>query len=167
MNRLIALIAVAALFLMKKTSRSAGTGNWTANFSESEFIPAGDIGTIPATAVSNLKRLAVDVLQPAREKLGLPIKITSAYRNAAKNAAVGGSSSSQHLTGEAVDVQPVPNTAANAKRLWDILEDGGYDQMIWENAVPFNKPSHIHISYKSSGNRKKKYYMLAGNYYLM
>lgn len=167
MNRIFALFAVAALILMKKSNRSAGTGSWTANFSESEFIPAGDIATIPASAKSALKDLAVQVLQPARNKLGLPIKITSAYRNPARNAAVGGVANSQHVTGEAVDIQPIPNTAANSKKLWDILSAGSFDQLIWENAKPWEKPTHIHVSFRSGSNRRKKYYYLDNQYYLI
>lgn len=47
----------------------------------------------------------VEKLQKLREDLGAPIKITSAYRCAKHNAAVGGSTHSQHKLGTATDIQ--------------------------------------------------------------
>ncbi len=46
----------------------------------------------------------VDVLQKIRDHFGVPVTITSAYRTAAHNVKVGGSPSSQHLQGTAVDI---------------------------------------------------------------
>ena len=45
----------------------------------------------------------VIVLQCIREHFGKPLHITSGYRTARHNAAVGGSKSSQHLLGRAAD----------------------------------------------------------------
>ena len=45
------------------------------------------------------------LLQALREHFGKPITITSGYRTAAHNTAVGGSKSSQHLLGRAADIQ--------------------------------------------------------------
>ena len=47
----------------------------------------------------------VVLLQCIREHFGKPITITSGYRTAAHNAAVGGAKSSQHLLGRAADIQ--------------------------------------------------------------
>ena len=47
----------------------------------------------------------VVLLQAIREHFGKPITITSGYRTAAHNAAVGGAKSSQHLLGRAADIQ--------------------------------------------------------------
>ena len=46
----------------------------------------------------------VVLLQAIREHFGKPITITSGYRTAAHNAAVGGAKSSQHLLGRAADI---------------------------------------------------------------
>ena len=47
----------------------------------------------------------VVLLQAIREHFGKPVTITSGYRTAAHNAAVGGAKSSQHLLGRAADIQ--------------------------------------------------------------
>ena len=63
----------------------------------------------------------VVLLQAIREHFGRPITITSGYRTAAHNAAVGGAKSSQHLLGRAADIQvadtPVEDVAAYAESL--------------------------------------------------
>ncbi len=58
----------------------------------------------------------VVLLQCIREHFGKPVYITSGYRTAAHNAAVGGSKSSQHLLGRAADfhVEGVPVAAVAA-----------------------------------------------------
>ena len=50
------------------------------------------------------------LLQAIREHFNKPITITSGYRTAAHNAAVGGAKSSQHLLGRAADIQVADTT---------------------------------------------------------
>ena len=61
------------------------------------------------------------VLQCIREYFGKAVTITSGYRTAAHNAAVGGAKSSQHLLGRAADIQvagtSVEDVAAYAESL--------------------------------------------------
>ena len=52
----------------------------------------------------------VVLLQAIREHFNKPITITSGYRTAAHNTAVGGSRSSQHLLGRAADIQVADTT---------------------------------------------------------
>ena len=61
------------------------------------------------------------LLQCIREHFGKAVTITSGYRTAAHNAAVGGAKSSQHLLGRAADIRvqgvSVEDVAAYAERL--------------------------------------------------
>ena len=63
----------------------------------------------------------VVLLQCIREHFGKAVTITSGYRTAAHNTAVGGAKSSQHLLGRAADIQvagvSVEDVAANAESL--------------------------------------------------
>ena len=61
------------------------------------------------------------LLQCIREHFGKAVTITSGYRTAAHNAAVGGAKNSQHLLGRAADIQvqgvSVEDVAAYAESL--------------------------------------------------
>jgi len=48
-------------------------------------------------------------LQACRDELGMPIRITSAYRCAEHNKRVGGKQNSQHLKGSAADITSLDN----------------------------------------------------------
>src|SRR5262245_15246324 len=63
---------------------------------------SGIDNTPPPDIVENLKRLAAG-LENVQALLGAPLEISSGYRCAALNEAVGGSGASQHLQGLAVD----------------------------------------------------------------
>lgn len=54
--------------------------------------------------INNLRHLCQTVLQPLRDKIGKPIVVTSGFRAPAVNAAVGGSSTSDHRFGLAADI---------------------------------------------------------------
>lgn len=69
------------------------------NFKVKEF--ACTDGSDPIFIDSDL----VDVLQKIRNYFGKSVTITSAFRTASKNKAVGGSTYSQHLYGKAADIK--------------------------------------------------------------
>lgn len=60
---------------------------------------------VPPDVLANLQRLCQQVLEPIRVKLGKPIVITSGYRPGWLNAAIGGSKTSAHMTGNAADIK--------------------------------------------------------------
>ena len=82
----------------------------TKNFSMEELVASNTarmkgIDNTPDKEVeARLVQLAQQVLQPLRNSYGKPIKISSGYRCQALNKAIGGVSTSQHLKGEAVDI---------------------------------------------------------------
>ena len=85
----------------------------------------------PPEIVENLKRLASE-LEQVQSLLGAPLDISSAYRCAALNEAVGGSETSQHMLGLAADLAcpgfGAPLDVARAIHLSDI----DFDQCILE-----------------------------------
>lgn len=100
----------------------------------------------------NLIALVDNVLDPLRKLWGKPIIVTSGFRCAKLNRAVGGVSKSQHTKGQAADIRTVENTTMENKRLFDVAMRSGlpFDQLIDEYDYNW-----IHISYNVKGNRKK------------
>lgn len=90
--------------------------------------------------------LAANVLEPARKEYGHPIEVTSGYRSERLNKVVGGKQNSQHMRGQAADLQ-----ADNLERLYDIVHElGVYDQLLLESN---GKSRWIHVSFNPDGNR--------------
>ena len=79
--------------------------------------------------------------------LNTPIKINSGYRSAQLNKKIGGSTTSQHCKGEALDLH------IGAKGFNFIKDKLNFDQLIWEFGNDEN-PQWVHVSY-SSKNRKQ------------
>lgn len=100
-----------------------------------------------ATQTEALRELALNVLQPARDALGL-IRVTSGFRNPKVNAAIKGSRSSQHMKGEAADLQCEDNAA-----LFNFIKELEFDQLIWEFGDK-EQPDWVHVSFAKK-NRKE------------
>lgn len=81
---------------------------------------------------SNLRDTALN-LDNIRAVFKKAIRITSGFRSAAVNAAVGGSKTSAHRKGMAVDIQPYSNTKENRAELAKILRNNVsvFDQLIF------------------------------------
>lgn len=95
----------------------------------------------------NLVALVEAILDPAREALGFPIRITSGYRSPRLNRAVGGSPTSQHLTGQAVDI-----TSEDNRKLFEYIKKHlPFDQLIDEKSLTW-----IHVSYKREGGNRRQ-----------
>jgi uncharacterized protein YcbK (DUF882 family) len=65
----------------------------------------------------NFKLLAEKIFEPIREHFGVPIHISSGYRSVELNRAINGSLSSQHCTGEAIDVDMDGSTNGVTNRM--------------------------------------------------
>ena len=108
------------------------------------------------TQVENMKLIAQQIFEPLREYVGGPIKITSMYRSASLNEALGGSSStSQHLKGQAMDLDDVYGNKSNAEMYHWIKENLSFDNLIWEFGTDMN-PNWIHVSYVSKEDNRNK-----------
>lgn len=105
-----------------------------------------------ATARANLEALVVHVLDPLRVALGKPIRVTSGYRNKAVNAAVGGASGSDHMTGRAVDIAAAGVSPRELLALADEL-DLPYDQAI---VYAPERGGHLHLLYMRGRSRRQR-----------
>jgi zinc D-Ala-D-Ala carboxypeptidase len=107
----------------------------------------------PPAAITNLRTLCVHVLEPLRQHFGRPVIVSSGYRSAALNAAINGAPSSQHIRGQAADVEVlgVPNPV-----VWEWLQRSVvFDQLILEHCLPEDPHSGwVHVSYSSTRNRR-------------
>lgn len=126
-------------------------------FTKSETAIRKRIDNTPNAAhANNLKMVCEKILEPVRNHFGKPVRINSGYRGPALNAAVGGSSKSQHCNGEAVDfeIDGLPNPEL-AK--W-VAANCEFDQIILEFYDPKEGPNSgwVHASYSAGKNRKQK-----------
>jgi hypothetical protein len=103
----------------------------------------------------SFKLLAEKVFQPIREHFGVPIILSSGYRSKELNTAVGGALSSQHCTGEAIDIDMDGTTVKNAEVFNFIKDNLNFDQLIWEFGTDSN-PDWVHVSYESTGKQRKQ-----------
>ncbi|WP_289737073.1 D-Ala-D-Ala carboxypeptidase family metallohydrolase [Paramuribaculum intestinale] len=97
--------------------------------------------TMPEAAKKNVAVLVDKVLDPLREAWGKPITVTSGYRCAALNKAVGGSATSHHCKGMAADLT-TGNRVEN-RRIFQLIIDLGlpFTQLIDEKNF-----SWVHVS---------------------
>ena len=97
--------------------------------------------------IASAKLLCENVFEPLRIYLNTPIKINSGYRSGQLNKKIGGSTTSQHCKGEALDLH------IGAKGFNFIKDKLDFDQLIWEFGNDEN-PQWVHVSF-SSKNRKQ------------
>ena len=103
----------------------------------------------------NMQILAEKIFEPLRKHVGKPICINSMYRSADLNKAVGGSMTSQHCKGQAMDIDDKYGHATNAEMFEFIRDNLNFDQMIWEFGDDKN-PDWIHVSYVSEEKNRNK-----------
>jgi len=104
--------------------------------------------------IGNLKAIAENIFQPIRDHFGVPIGVSSGYRGKDLNKAVGGSKYSQHMTGEALDIDAdIHGKVTNADIFKFVKNNLHWDQMIWEFGDDEN-PAWIHVSFKEGGGNR-------------
>jgi len=95
--------------------------------------------------LANMRLLAEKVFEPLRVHFDEPIRINSFFRCTALNVAVGGSGSSQHCKGEALDMDAT-NGITNADLFNYIKDNLEFDQLIWEYGTD-KEPDWVHVSF--------------------
>lgn len=106
------------------------------------------IDNTPSEAVIHkLKKTAEKVFQPVRDNFDVPIYVSSGYRSRKLNRIVKGSKNSQHVKGEALDLDADVFKGVTNKEIFDYIKDNlEFDQLIWEFGDD-SSPSWVHVSY--------------------
>lgn len=117
----------------------------------------GISNTPTAEHLENFKLLADNLFEKIRAHFGVPIHISSGYRSKELNDAIGGSKTSQHSKGQAIDIDMDGSSSGvtNADVYNYIEENLDFDQLIWEFGTD-NNPDWVHVSYTNGKNRKQK-----------
>lgn len=114
-------------------------------------IRKGINNTPNAEQINNLEALVNYILDPLRKYYGKPIIVTSGFRCKELNNIVGGSKTSDHMTGCAVDIRTVQDTKEENKKLFDLALKLNlpFDQLIDEYNYDW-----VHISYSPKNRRQ-------------
>lgn len=105
--------------------------------------------------IENLKRVAEKVFQPIREHFNTPIYVSSGYRCAELNTRIGGSATSSHCHGEALDLDMDGRGSISNREIFDYVRANlQFDQLIYEFGNDQN-PGWVHISIKKDNNRNQ------------
>jgi len=99
-----------------------------------------------STEVDNLKDLCTNVLEPIRANFGIPFSPSSGYRSLVLNNEIGSSPSSQHIKGEAADIE-IPGVRNMDLARW-ISGNLEFDQLVLEYYTDTDSASGwVHVSY--------------------
>jgi hypothetical protein len=127
----------------------------TNNFSLKELttsetaIRKGLDNTPDEAAITNLKTLAENILQPVREHYKKVVRVNSGYRAPEVNASVGGSKTSDHCKGQAADIEI--DGVANGDLAKHIVDNYKFTQVILEfytKGIPDS--GWVHVSYDAN-----------------
>jgi hypothetical protein len=100
-------------------------------------------------ALNNLRHIGVNIYDVLYKEFNGNIKISSGYRSPTLNKKVGGSKNSQHVNGQALDIQGI-NGVRNSTIFNFIMNNLEYHQLIWEYGNK-NDPRWIHVGLRPPG----------------
>lgn len=104
------------------------------------------------SVIANMKLLAENVFEPIREHFKTPINVSSMYRGLNLNNAIHGAITSQHCSGQAMDID---NVKPSNKEIFDYIKNNlVWDQLIWEMGND-KQPDWVHVSFSNVKNRKQ------------
>lgn len=115
--------------------------------------------------IGNLGELCKNVLQPLRTFLKKPVTVDSGYRCLIVNELVGGSKTSDHMTGKAADL-----TYIDFVKAFNFISNNlDFKQLIVEKRVKENGEisAWMHVSYDRLNNKKQRLFYKNGEYVLL
>ena len=129
------------------------------NFSLHEFTKSqtatrhGIDNTPSEEVIGNLQSLCLGVLQPVRTNFQKPMIISSGFRCKELNTKIGGSATSQHVIGQAADIEVLGVTNLELSD-W-IHHNLNYDQLILEfyNEKEGPHSGWVHVSFDKTNNK--------------
>lgn len=105
--------------------------------------------------LQRMQLVAEEIFQKVRNHFGVPISVTSFYRSPELNSKLGGAAKSQHVKGEAMDLDADVYGLLTNKEIFDYIYNNlDYDQLIWEFGDD-KEPAWIHVSYTDGCNRNE------------
>ena len=100
-----------------------------------------------------MQLLGIRVFDVIREHFKTPLRVSSFYRSPILNKAVGGSPTSQHVKGQAIDIQGTGKVTN--KMIFDFIKENlDFTQLIWEYGTDKN-PAWVHVSYDKDNLKKQ------------
>lgn len=129
-----------------------------AEFLNSDAAEKHQVSNMPAdeellAVLNNINALVNNVLDPLRAMIGRPIIITSGYRRQRVNELVGGSKTSQHLTGKAADFHVQGYTPQQMHVVYQTIQMCfDFDQLIF-----YPSKNIIHVSWDGNKNRQESW----------
>ena len=105
--------------------------------------------------IDAMKYVSENVFERVRNHFNKPIAVTSFFRNYVLNKAVGGSLTSQHCKGEAMDIDADIFGGVTNKQIFDYIKNNlDFDQLIWEFGNSLN-PDWVHVSLVKGLNKRE------------
>lgn len=129
-----------------------------AEFLNSDAADKYQVSNMPAdeellAVLNNINALVNNVLDPLRARIGRPVIITSGYRSQRVNELVGGSKTSQHLSGKAADIHVQGYTPQQMDIVYQTIQMYfDFDQLIF-----YPSKNIIHISWNEDKNRQESW----------
>lgn len=110
-----------------------------------------------AEHLDNLKKLAENIFEPIRKHFGVPIFVSSGYRSSKLNKAIGGTKNSQHLLGQALDLDmDASKSGVTNKMVFDYIKNNlDFDQLIFEYGTK-DAPDWVHVSFNPNGKQRNQ-----------
>lgn len=110
------------------------------------------INNVPSEMeLANMKLVSEKCFEPLRTWYGKPIKINSFYRCKELNDVLKGSKTSQHIKGEAIDIDA--GSKEENKKIFDWCKAN----LIFDQLINEYDYSWVHISFSKNGNRNDNF----------
>lgn len=122
----------------------------------SDTADMNHIDNTPSEEIKEHLEELMEFLDELRKEWGSPIRITSGYRCPQLNKKVGGSATSAHMIGYAVDMQPIKRPFKDfVEFVKNYLSDKEYDQLLLETSSKGTKWVHLGL-YNQKGEQRKQ-----------